>query len=120
MQIVIQARGLGLTSELRQHIERRFRFALDWARYQALRVSVRLSDLNGPRGGEDKRCHVQVAVPGSTDVVIEDTDVDLYVAIDRAASRTGRTLARRMERQQSGKRGRFMSAKTIQPSDENQ
>ena len=116
MQIVIQARGFSLTGGLQQHIERRFRFALDWARFQALRVSVRLSDLNGPRGGEDKCCHVQVAIPGSTDVVIEDTDVDLYVAIDRAASRAGRTLARRIERQRSYRRGISIGAKQIAPS----
>jgi putative sigma-54 modulation protein len=99
MQIVIQARGFALTAGLREHIERRIRFALDWATYHVRKVSVRLSDLNGPRGGEDKRCHIQVAIPGGTDVVIEDTEADLYVAIDRAADRAGRTLARRVDRQ---------------------
>jgi putative sigma-54 modulation protein len=98
MQIVIQSRGFALTTGLREHIDRRVRFALDWARFHALKVSVRLSDLNGPRGGEDKRCHIQVAIPGGADVLIEDTESDLYVAIDRAADRAGRTLARRAER----------------------
>jgi len=99
MQIVIQARGFALTTGLREHIERRIRFALDWAKYHVRKVSVRLSDLNGPRGGEDKRCHIHVAIPGGADVVIEDTEADLYVAIDRAADRAGRALARRVERQ---------------------
>ncbi len=99
MQILIQARGFTLTTGLREHIERRIRFALDWANYHVHKVSVRLSDINGPRGGEDKRCHIQVAIPGGADVVIEDTEADLYVAIDRAADRAGRTLARRVERQ---------------------
>ena len=99
MQIVIQARGFPLTTVLREHIERRIRFSLDWAKYHVRKVSVRLSDLNGPRGGEDKRCYIQVTIPGGADVVIEDTEADLYVAIDRAADRAGRTLARRVERQ---------------------
>ena len=99
MQIIIQARGFALTSGLREHIERRIRFALDWAKYHVGKVSVRLSDLNGPRGGEDKRCHIQVAIPGGANVVIEDTEADLYIAIDRAADRAGRTLARRVARQ---------------------
>lgn len=99
MQIIIQSRGFDLTAGLREHVERRIHFALDWANYHVRKVSVCLSDINGPRGGEDKRCHIQIAAPGGADVVIEDTEADLYVAIDRAADRAGRTLARRMERQ---------------------
>lgn len=117
MQIVIQARGFALTTGLREHIERRIRFALDWAKYHVRKVSVRLSDLNGPRGGEDKRCHIQVAIPGGADVVIEDTEADLYVAIDRAADRTRRTLARRVERQREHRHEiPFVDAADVVPS----
>jgi ribosome-associated translation inhibitor RaiA len=59
---------------------------------------VRLSDVNGPRGGEDKRCHIEVRLRGMPDVVIVDTEADLYVAIDRATERAGRALVRRLER----------------------
>ena len=45
MRIVIQARGFSLTGGWQQHIEQRFCFALDRARFQALRVSIRLSVL---------------------------------------------------------------------------
>jgi len=34
-------------------------------------VIVRLSDINGPRGGNDKRCHVQLIVDGMPNIVIE-------------------------------------------------
>lgn len=101
MQIAIQANGFEITEGLRLHVERRIRFAFDWAHLVVGKVAVRLSDLNGPRGGEDKRCVIQVAVSGAPDVVIEDTQSDLYVAIDRAADRAGRSLARRMERQRT-------------------
>ncbi|MDP3440353.1 MAG: ribosome-associated translation inhibitor RaiA [Azonexus sp.] len=99
MQIVIQARGFELSGGLRQHIERRLRFALDWAQHHVRNVSVRLSDLNGPRGGKDKRCHIQITATGGSNLVIEDTRTDLYAAIDQATDRAGRTLARRVERQ---------------------
>lgn len=99
MHIVIQARGFDLTAGLREHIERRLRFALDWAEHHVSAIDVGLSDLNGPRGGEDKCCRVKVARPGAVDVVIEDVETDLYVAIDRAVDRAGRTLARRVARQ---------------------
>ena len=98
MQFDIRAHGFDLTEGLREHTERRLRFALDWARYDVSKVSVRLSDINGPRGGNDKRCQVRISLPRVRDVVIEDTDADLYVAIDRAIDRTERTVARRLER----------------------
>jgi len=98
MQIVIQSRGFYLTAGLREHVQRRVNFALNWAKYHVGKVYVRLSDINGPHGGEDKRCHIQIAVPGISDVVIKDTEVDLYAAIDRASERAGRSLARRLGR----------------------
>lgn len=99
MPIEIQARGFTLTQALRGYIERRLRFALS-ARYDRInRVRVRLSDINGPRGGCDKRCSIQIMLPGQAPVLIEDTETSLYAAIDRAADRTRRTLTRRLSRQ---------------------
>ena len=59
---------------------------------------------NGPRGGKDKRCCIQVPFPGTRNVVIEDTEADLYVAIDRAADRAARAVSRRLERASGGRR----------------
>ena len=99
MQINIQARNFPLTMALRGHIERRLGFALSTRDNHIQRVMVRLSDINGPRGGPDKCCHIQVVLPQLPDVVIEDTEADLYAAIDRAADRAGRTVGRRLSRQ---------------------
>jgi ribosomal subunit interface protein len=98
MQFDIRSHGFDLTESLREHAERRLGFALDWARYDVKKVSVCLSDINGPRGGNDKRCQVRISLPRVREVVIEDTDADLYVAIDRAIDRTERTVARRLDR----------------------
>ena len=99
MQIDIQTRQFSLTDALRDHAERRLRFALTCCDDHIQRVAMRLSDINGPRGGADKRCHLQVVMAGLPDVVIEDTEADLYVAIDRATDRAGRTVGRRLARQ---------------------
>jgi len=105
MHIDIQSQGFTLTPALRAHAERRLRLALGATRPGVLRVAVRLSDDNGPRGGEDKRCRVRIAVAGVPDIVIEDAESDLYVAIDRAADRAGRTLVRRLSRRIEQRRG---------------
>lgn len=98
MRINIQARGFELTEGLRQHTERRLQFAIDWASDEVRTVKVRFSDINGPRGGHDKCCTILIPIAGQRDVVIKDIEADLYVAIDRAADRVERTLARKLER----------------------
>ena len=98
MQIDIQARSFSLTDALRCHAERRLRFALTCCSDHIARVVMRLSDITGPRGGADKRCYLQVVLDGLPEVVIEDIEADLYVAIDRATDRAGRTVGRRLAR----------------------
>ena len=105
MHIEIQARDFALTDALASYIERRMHFVLSSRFDQIQRIHVRLMDINGPRGGADKRCQVLLSLPGLQDIVIEDTETDLYVAIDRATTRAGRTLNRRLARQ-SGKNRR--------------
>ena len=98
MRFEMQSRGFVLTDALREYTGRRLKFALARAGDRVRRVTVRLSDVNGPRGGIDKRCRIQVTMNGIAAVVIEDTEADLYLAIDRAADRTGRSVARRLAR----------------------
>lgn len=101
MQIDIKASNFPLTNALRRHVEGRLRAALSFYDEHIQRVNVRLSDINGPRGGADKCCHFQVVLAGLPDVVVESTEADLYVAIGRVASRTGRTVRRRLTRQRA-------------------
>jgi len=100
MQINIQAKQFSLTDALRSHAERRLRSTLTCCGEHIQRVNMRLSDINGPRGGEDKCCHLQL-VAGLPDVVVEDIEADMYVAIDRATDRAGRTVVRKLDRQQT-------------------
>ena len=97
----IQARNFPLTEALRNHAERRLRFALTCCNDHIQHVVMRLSDINGPRGGKDKRCHLRVVLASLPDVVIEDIEANLYVAIDRAVDRARRTVVRKIDRQRS-------------------
>jgi len=104
MQIEIQARNFSLTRAMRVYIERRMGFALNRCYRHVNRILVRLYDINGPRGGNDKSCHLEVFLPGQA-VVVEDTEADLYVAINRASSRAGRTVMRQLRRRRRINRG---------------
>lgn len=98
MQFYIHADDFPLTDALRRHVERRLHF--DLARFQPLvrKIEVHLSDVNGPRGGNDKRCQVRVRLSAHPDVVVEDTEADLYHAVGRALGRSARAVARRLGR----------------------
>ena len=109
MRINIRAQGFELTDSLREHTERRLRFALGWADDRLRQISVRLSDENGPRGGKDKCCRIQITFPGAPSVVIEDTETDLYVAIARAADRAARSVAHLLERQHDHRHGPLLT-----------
>ena len=87
MEVHLLAKQFPLTPALRNYAERRLRAGFAFARDRIGDVVVRLSDVNGPRGGQDMLCHILVAVPGRPTVVVRDVHDDLYAAIDRAVKR---------------------------------
>ena len=99
MHIDIQARDFLLTEALESQIRRRLDFALKPRYDQIQHIHVRLSDLNGPRGGVDKCCTLHIVLPHLQDVVVNDTEFDMYIAINRAIDRAGRAVSRRLSRQ---------------------
>ena len=71
------------------------------------RVSVRVTDMNGPRGGVDQVCNVKVVLSGLPSVVVERRHAVLHAAIDdalRAMEQAVRKSVRR--RRTKPRRGR--------------
>jgi len=62
------------------------------------RVSVRIEDVNGPRGGVDQSCRVKIVLRGLASVVFESRDESLNAAVDAALSGVERTVRRTLER----------------------
>ena len=104
MRIDVQGLGFPLTAALLTHTERRLRFALTRTSDRISRVVVRLGDANGPRGGEDKFCRMQIHLERAAPVLIEDAGGDLYAVIDRVAERAGRNVAKRIDRRHQNAR----------------
>lgn len=94
----VEVKGLGitLTDTLREHTLRRINSAFNRIADRIGRVTVRVGDMNGPRGGCDKYCRVLVRIPGQEDVYVEAACEDLYEAIGRAAERAAWTARRRL------------------------
>jgi hypothetical protein len=62
------------------------------------RVSVRIEDVNGPRGGIDQVCRIKVVLKGLPSVVFEGRDVSVNAAVDRALAGTERRVRRSLQR----------------------
>lgn len=100
MKLNIQARGFALSAAIKEYVQRRLNYVLSNKDEVIQSIHVRLSDINGPKkGGADKRCSVEVRLHHLPTVVVEDTQTDLYAAVDHAAVRTGRTVERKLQRQ---------------------
>jgi ribosome-associated translation inhibitor RaiA len=105
MRLAIRSRGLELTDELRDHVTRRLSFTLSRISDRLRRVDVTVADINGPKGGVDKICRVRILGPGLGELVIEERDSDITVAVDVAASRAARSVLRALDlRRLSGRR----------------
>ena len=98
MKIELRVRGLEDPAVLRDQLERRLQFALGRFGHEVAQVTVRLTDENGPRGGVDKRCHLTVRGPRLATVVIDERNSVAEAALDLAAGRAGRAVARLLDR----------------------
>lgn len=101
MNVDIRTRGFSLTPGLRAHVERRLEFALDRYEERIARVRVVVGDVNGPKGGEDKSCRVEVRLRGGGAVRASAVDGDAYAAIAAASHRVARSVTRALERERA-------------------
>lgn len=97
MQVLFKSRD-PQADELRDVAQRRARFVfrrLDWLIPKA---TVQLSDVNGPRGGIDKRCQVEITSDVTGTVVVASVARDWRTALDKALARAARFLMRQWRR----------------------
>jgi len=98
MKWLLKDQGAAYPATLPDHIERRLRFALTRFGDRVERVIVILQDNNGPKGGVDKQCRILVKVQGCGVIMATVTDSEWTAAVDRATTRIGHTLSRKIGR----------------------
>jgi ribosomal subunit interface protein len=112
MNIEFRARRLNLTEEHRAEATRRVLFALGRFGRQVESVVLRMDDVNGPRRGSDKRFRISARLMRGQTVRIEGCHEDIYAAINQAADRLGRAVARVLGR----RRDLASATRTLQPA----
>jgi putative sigma-54 modulation protein len=101
MRIEVRGQNLDLTPALGTYVERRFQAALGRFGRRVPLVTIRLFDENGVKGGVDKHCRVEVNMPRSRGLMVDEQQADMYAAIDFAADRTARAVAREIGRRRA-------------------
>ena len=98
MRIEVRGKGVEVTTGLREFVGRRARFSLGRRSDQIERVQVWLEDVNGPKGGDDKRCRVKLGGPGLSGTIVESTSDELGSAVFDALERASRVADRALGR----------------------
>ena len=93
MQVLFSSRDCE-ANEFRDLVVRRVRFVMRRLNWLVPRATVQLSDVNGPRGGVDKRCQIHLRTDGRGTVVVTAMARDWRTALDSALSRATRLLLR--------------------------
>ena len=97
MQVLFESRHPDAPA-LRSMAVGRVRFVMRRLVWLTPRARVSLSDVNGPRGGVDKRCQVELRAAGTGPVVVTSVARNWRSALDAALSRAARALLRLWQR----------------------
>ncbi|MFT5063785.1 MAG: putative sigma-54 modulation protein [Gammaproteobacteria bacterium] len=98
MQLDVQSRPFKLTSALKASVSRSLSGIDERFGERVNKVIVRMDDINGKRGGVDKRCRIVSDLKAQQTVVAEALSNDLYQSISIAARRAKAALRRNVNR----------------------
>jgi hypothetical protein len=107
MQIFFESRH-SHSAQLKEESLQRVRFVLRRVSSFVPHARVQLSDINGPRGGLDKRCQVELKTDNAGTVVISSIASNWRTALERSLRRAVRTLTRSLQRAKRPVRNRLV------------
>lgn len=123
MQTFIQSNDFALTNALDTFIKQQAKKSMTACADQVESLIVRLKDINGPKGGDDKECCVEVKLANSAPIIVSKRSSDAYTSIRKALSRASRTTLRKLGKRRASKtHSRSLSAFTrdvhVEPLDQ--
>lgn len=103
MQVNVQSMGRA-AGELAELVERRVRSSMRRRADAVPQITVRLEDVNGPRGGPDKECRIALRTAAHGTLVSRALATTWRRAVHEALVRAEQLLARVVGRRQSRRR----------------
>jgi putative sigma-54 modulation protein len=94
MQLDIRMNGVADPVALREHVSNYITRHFGRLRPRIRHIVVRLTDINGPKGGNDIRCRMEAFGSRGSSVNVEDTKDNPFAAISSAAKRALRAFVK--------------------------
>lgn len=104
MQIEVRGDHSLMQRIIREHVERRLRFAVGRFDGRVRRIECAIVDANGRRGGVDKATSLTVHLKSGDVVRGEAIDADFCASVDRAIARVTRSVVRVLSRSRTLRR----------------
>ncbi len=98
MNLELHFRNSNFAEALQTYLERRLQFALSSFGSQIGLVTVRLADANDRRGKPLRRCEITADLIPFGNVIANESNADLYVAVDRAVRKISHLLRKECDR----------------------
>lgn len=97
----VRVSGVELREDDLRYIRRKLGMKLGKFADSIERVSIRLEDINGPRGGVDQLCRIKVMLIGLPTVIIEKQAHAINVAVDGALDVAQKSVRREVQRRRT-------------------
>jgi len=112
----IEIVGLTIVPTLSARIVRQMRRVLVGVQTRPVHVRVGFADVNGPKGGLDVRCAIDVKIPRTAPLHAEETATSATSAFDLSSAAISRQIARQLERRQDSGRHpkKYYAARRLQ------
>lgn len=107
--------GVALPEALTVYMRTKLGTRLGTFALQIERVTVRLKDLNGPRGGVDTECRIQIEMVARPDLVVTERAVDTRRAFDGACRSAAHAVKHSLDRagHSAGRADRGRAGRTV-------
>jgi len=104
MKIDVRIKTSGTAGQLQHYAEEQLLKQLGNAADLVKRATIHVEDVNGPRGGDDKRCRITLRLGRRGMVVVEERAGDWYRAVTHCAGHAGRILRRELTKRRDRRR----------------
>ncbi len=104
MNIDIQSPDFVITESIKRFVINEAEKHLSAVADHVNKVVIHVRDINGPKGGEDKECKVELLMYEMPSIVLKKRSSDAYMAIKKAITRASRCGLRTLGKRQSARK----------------